>query len=362
LTASYDGFVLHDGPGVLAGALVLSTEATVASHAGEYAITASGVTSTNYEVTFVPGILVIGRAPLTVRADDAIKLYGAPLPAFTARFEGFVLGDTAAVLGGSLAFATTATVASHVGRYPILPSGLTSPDYSITFIDGQLMVRPAPLKIRADDKERLERLPNPALTVTYEGFVLGEDERALESRPQVATPAQQSSPDGEYPIVVKGAKDPDYAIEHVDGTLTVSPEGRMHGHGVVEAADAKHHFEFAVIDTIRRGEKGSLKLEIERKKGSDDKFVSILISDVVFEDLKTVNPGGKAEADTVTIVGVGRWNGLPATFEATATDNGEPGRKSDSVTIRIFLAGKLVNTTTGSLKSGNIQSNRLRRR
>jgi hypothetical protein len=362
LTVTYAGFVGGQDPSVLGGTLQLTTEATAASHAGDYRITPSGLTSNNYEMSFVDGVLTVTPAPLTVRADDASKPYGAPLPAFTARFEGFVLGDTPALLGGSLAFATTATVASHVGRYPITPSGLTSPDYSITFSDGHLTIRPAPLKIRADNKERLERLPNPALTLTYEGFVLGDDERNLDSPPQVSTSAQQSSPDGEYPIVVKGAQDADYAIEHVDGVLTVSPEGRMHGNGVVDAVDAKHHVDFAVSDTIRVGEKGWLKLEIERKRGSGDRFVSLLVSDVIFEDVASVNPGGKAEADSVTIVGVGRWNSLPATFEASATDNGEPGRGADVITIRVFVAGKLVNTTSGALKSGNIQSNRLPRR
>ena len=362
LSASYDGFVLHDGPGALGGALLLSTDATAASHVGSYAITPSGLTSTNYTLTFVPGVLAVTRAALTVRADDTTKLYGAPLPRFTAGFDGFVLGETPASLSGALTFTTNATMASAVGRYRVTPSGLMSVDYSITFLDGALMVRPAPLKIRADNKERLERLPNPLLTVTYEGFVLGEDERDLDTPPQISTAAQLSSPDGQYPIDVRGAQDPNYAIEHVDGTLTVSPEGRMHGNGVVETGDAKHRFDFVVSDTIRLGEKGSVKLEVERKKGSDDKFVSLLVSDVMFEDAAALNPGGKAEADSVTIVGLGRWNGLPATFEASATDKGEKGAAADTFTIRIFVAGKLVNSTSGVLKSGNIQSNRLPRR
>jgi hypothetical protein len=362
LTATYAGFVGGEGTGVLGGALLLSTGATPASPVGEYPITPSGLTSSNYEIIFVNGALEVTPAALTVRASNAEKVYGADLPEFMATYEGFVLGETPAVLGGSLAFTTTATVAGHVGRYPITPLGLTSPNYAITFSDGHLMIHPAPLKIRADDKERLERLLNPPLTVTYEGFVLGEDATSLDVRPEISTPAQQSSPDGEYPIVVKGAQDLDYAIEHFNGTLTVSPEGLMHGYGVVEAAGGKHHFALGVSDTIRIGEKGWLGLRIERKRGSDDKFVSLLVSSVVFEDLKTVHPGGKAEADTVTIVGVGRWNGVPATFEAKATDNGEPGRKSDTISIKIFVGGKVVNTTSGSLKSGNIQSNRLPRR
>jgi hypothetical protein len=299
---------------------------------------------------------------LAVTAQDTTKIYGAALPALTAMYEGFVGGEDTSVLGGTLLLTTDATAASHVGGYAITPSGLSSPNYTITFVSGTLRVRPAALKIRADDKERLEGLPNPLLTLTYQGFVLADNEGSLDVRPDVSTPANPSSPDGVYPIVVRGAVDSNYLIEHVDGTLTVSPEGRMHGNGVVEAADAKYHLDFAVSDTIRVGERGWLKLEVERKRGGDDEFASVLVSDVIFAALPAVSPGGKAEADSVTVGGVGLWNGKQATFEASATDNGEPGGRADTISIRIFVGGKLVNATSGALKSGNIQSNRLTRR
>ena len=192
--------------------------------------------------------------------------------------------------------------------------------------------------------------------------MLADNETSLDERPKVSTPAKLMSPDGEYPILVRGAADADYAIEHVNGTLTLSPEGRMHGAGAVETGDARHKFDFGARETLIRGEKGSLKLEINRKRGGDDVFVSELVSDVVFKDIRSVLPGGKAHADSVTILGIGRWNGKPATFEATATDQGEPGGGSDVITIKIFAGGKMVSTTSGTLRNGNIQSNRLPRR
>jgi len=362
LTASYDGFVLHDGPAVLGGSLLLATGVTAASGVGVYAITPSGLSSTNYTISFVPGTLAVTPAPLTVRAENTAKIYGAALPVFTARYEGLVLGETPGVLTGTLAFTTDATAASHVGRYSVTPSGLASTNYAITFVAGYLLNTPAPLKIRAEDKERLEGLPNPVLTVRYQGFVLDDSETSLDARPRVSTPADAKSPDGTYPIVVRGAADQDYAIEQVDGTLTVSPEGRMHGSGVVEAPDVRHHFRFEVRETLAWGQKGSLKLEIERKRGADDVFDSDVVANVVFKDNLDVTPGGKAQADTVTITGVGRWNRQLATFEAVATDSGEPGSESDAVVIKIFVGGKLVSTTNGTLKSGNIQSNRIPRR
>jgi hypothetical protein len=59
---------------------------------------------------------------------------------FTASYTGFVLGETPAVLGGALVFNTTATTASPTGNYPIVPSGLTSTNYAITFVNGTLNI------------------------------------------------------------------------------------------------------------------------------------------------------------------------------------------------------------------------------
>ncbi|HEX8146804.1 MAG TPA: MBG domain-containing protein [Pyrinomonadaceae bacterium] len=79
-------------------------------------------------------------APLTVRADDKSRALGAPDPPFTATYTGFVNGDGPGSLSGALAFNTTATPASPVGNYPIIPSGVSSTNYQITFADGTLSV------------------------------------------------------------------------------------------------------------------------------------------------------------------------------------------------------------------------------
>ena len=333
-------------------------------NAGTYKVTASVTESANYLQTTVSFnvTIKIERASLVVTADDRTKIYGAPLPALTATYRGFAGTDNAAVLGGMLLLATDATAASQVDKYDIKPSGVTSENYDITFVNGVFAVTPAPLTIRADDKERLVFRLNPMLAVTYEGFVLGDNVMNLDARPKVTTLAKLTSPDGEYPIFVRGAADVNYTIKQVDGTLTVSPEGRMYGSGTIEVAEARHRLEFEVRETIFLGEKGSLRLAIDRKRGGDDLFISHVVEDVIFRDLPAVKPGGKAEADSVTVIGVGRWNGKPATFEASATDAGEPGAGSDTFTIKIFVGGKMVNMTTGTLKTGNIQSNRLRRR
>jgi hypothetical protein len=67
-------------------------------------------------------------------------MYGFPNPPFTATATGFKLGQGFGDLAGALAFSTPATTTSPVGVYPITPLGVSSANYAITFVDGQLVV------------------------------------------------------------------------------------------------------------------------------------------------------------------------------------------------------------------------------
>src|SRR5205807_1367131 len=68
-----------------------------------------------------------------------------PNPTFTATYSGFVNFEGQGVLGGQLAFTTTATAASPVGAYAVTPSGLTATNYTISFVGGTLrVVAPTP--------------------------------------------------------------------------------------------------------------------------------------------------------------------------------------------------------------------------
>jgi hypothetical protein len=147
LSASYSGF--KNGETVatsgVTGSPALSTAATASSPVGGFAITAAPGTlaATNYAFAFVNGTLTVTRAALTITADDKGKVYGAALPAFTAIYSGFVLGEGPAVLGGTLSFSTPVTAASTAGTYPITPAGQTADNYSIAYVPGTLTVNPA---------------------------------------------------------------------------------------------------------------------------------------------------------------------------------------------------------------------------
>jgi len=94
----------------------------------------------NYTVTANTAAGTISPAALAVTANDAARSYGVPNPPFSATYSGFGVGDTAADLLGTLTFSTLAVPSSPPGLYAIDVSGLSSPNYSMTYIPGRLTV------------------------------------------------------------------------------------------------------------------------------------------------------------------------------------------------------------------------------
>jgi streptogramin lyase len=218
LSYAVSGLVGGDTAVVLSGAL--TTTATAGSHAGAYAINQGTLSAgPNYTISYTAGTLTVTPAPLTVTANGASKVYGAPLPALTYSFSGLVNGDTAAVFSGSLS--TNATAASGVGNFAITQDTLTAgPDYAITFNAGTLTVTPAPLTITADTLIKVLGSVLPELTYTYSGLVNGDGPSVFTGA--LSTTATATSGTGVYPIdqgtLLAG---PNYAISFNPGTLIV---------------------------------------------------------------------------------------------------------------------------------------------
>jgi hypothetical protein len=139
-----------------------------------------------------------------------------------------------------------------------------------------------------------------------------------------------------------------------------SPDGIMFGAGFINQGGRQRHFAFLVAQ-IRNHEFG--RLEYWENGGPPKLFETTSIDEVTFSDDPAFPPGRGLEAvvDTVRFRGVGKWNGSGGyTFEASATDGGEPGRHRDTFWLVIKDAhGNVVNDVSGSLEGGNIQSMRL---
>jgi filamentous hemagglutinin family protein len=214
--SDFSGLVNGDTPASLSRQPTLTTSGV---DAGTYLITASGAADSNYVISYAPGTLTIARAPLTISANDAARIYGSANPVFTATYDGLTNGDTSSVVTG-LTF-TTAGSGADAGTYQIVPSGASAANYRITYAPGSLTVRPAPLTITAADAGRTYGSANPVFRAVYDGLTNGDTSSVVTG---LTFSAAASSADvGTYEIVPSGASAGNYRITYAPGTLTVTP-------------------------------------------------------------------------------------------------------------------------------------------
>ncbi len=178
------GDVVNLGTASASGAFA-SAGAGLAKSVQVSGLTISGADAANYTLTQPTTTADITKKPLTVTVDEnpstpAVdhfsRIYGAANPTFAARIAGFASGEDATALGGSLAFSTTATGTSNVGPYAVTPSGLTSSNYDISFVDGTLDVTKRPITVTAATQTKTYGDADPDLTysVTSGNLVNGD--------------------------------------------------------------------------------------------------------------------------------------------------------------------------------------------
>ncbi len=103
-SVSYSGFENNETPAVLAGTLTYGGSAMNAINAGTYAIEPSGLSSTNYSISYIAGRLTINKKGLTITGANVLnKIYDAT--------------DNATMNAGSLVGLIAADVANVVLNY-----------------------------------------------------------------------------------------------------------------------------------------------------------------------------------------------------------------------------------------------------
>ncbi|MCD8326005.1 MAG: hypothetical protein LUC90_04785 [Lachnospiraceae bacterium] len=125
-----------------------SIEVTYSREAGEtpgtYTISAAYTLDSSltekYDVVVNTGTFTIEKAALTVTANDTEITYGDAPESGGVTYSGFVNGDSASDLSGSLSYAYSYVQYGDIGEYTITPSGLSSENYDITYVSGKLTV------------------------------------------------------------------------------------------------------------------------------------------------------------------------------------------------------------------------------
>jgi filamentous hemagglutinin family protein len=127
-----------------------------AINVGTYTLSALYSDPQGYDI-IASGILTITPAPLIVTANPFSKTYDA-LAFFGGNgvtYTGLVNGETSSVLTGNLNYAGSSQGASNAGSYDIIPGGLSSGNYSISYVNGLLTINPAELTLMSSDITKL---------------------------------------------------------------------------------------------------------------------------------------------------------------------------------------------------------------
>jgi hypothetical protein len=146
---TYAGFVNSENATALAGTLTYGGTAQGATNANTYSLTATGQSSDNYDIVYASGSLIVGKAGLTVTALPASKVRDGVSYAGGGgvTYAGFVAGQGASQLGGLLGYGGTSQGAVTAGTYSLMPMGLTSDNYDITFLGALLTISPGGDKV-----------------------------------------------------------------------------------------------------------------------------------------------------------------------------------------------------------------------
>lgn len=120
-----------------------STDLPTAVNAGNYTVGYRLIADDNHIAEYsgsVEGVM-IAKASLTITADNkTISSTQQTLPEFTVTYSGFVNGETADVLQGTLTFESDYEPGGNDGEHVIMPHGVTSDNYEISIIYGTLLV------------------------------------------------------------------------------------------------------------------------------------------------------------------------------------------------------------------------------
>lgn len=95
---------------------------------------------TSYADVIAEYTVTVNRAPLSIKAKDHTITYGDAPANNGVTISGYVNGETASNLAGTLSYDYSYAQYDNVGNYSITPKGYTSANYDITYKPGKLTV------------------------------------------------------------------------------------------------------------------------------------------------------------------------------------------------------------------------------
>ena len=209
------------------------TAATVTVAGSPYTIVPSSTAGSglgNYTISYVDGCLTVNPAPLTITANNTSKTYGQTASLAGAAFTTSGLLNSNSVTSVTLTSAGAAQTAAVNGSpYAIVPSSAAGSglgNYTITYVNGNLTVTPAPLTITADNMSKTygQTAASTGTAFTTSGLLNGDSVSSVSFSGAGAAPTATvaGSPYTIVPSSAVGSGLGNYTISYVDGSLTVN--------------------------------------------------------------------------------------------------------------------------------------------
>ena len=217
-----EGFVNSETIAVLEGTLEYAYNYERYGNVGNYTITPSGLTSTNYNITYHTGTLTVEQKEVGLTWSEPTSfVYDGASHGLTATATGMVNGDEIGVTvtgeqtnGGNHTATASALTGTKAGNYKLPAEN----SHVFTIIPAQLTVTANNHTITYGDA--------PAGNgVTYSGFIGTEDESVLGGLLDYDYSYVQYGDVGDtYTITPKGLTSTNYNITFTSGSLAVTPK------------------------------------------------------------------------------------------------------------------------------------------
>ena len=176
----------------------------------------------NYNAVETEVNVTVVKTPLTITAENKEGRFGEAAPEYTVAYQGFVLEETAAVLGGELTFACGYEAGMPVGEYEIVPSGLSSDNYQIVFVSGKLTVIGAAVTAKAPVAKENMSYDGSAQELVVAGETKdGEMQYSLDNE-NWSTNVPTGVDAGEYTVYYKVIGDANHSDLNVDEPIRVT--------------------------------------------------------------------------------------------------------------------------------------------
>ncbi len=224
---SISGLVDGDASTVVTGTLTCQSTATPNSAVGSTPVitSCSGLGAPSYySISYVLGTVQVTPAPLTITATSGTSTYGSTPPAVGATYAGFVNDQGASALATPPTCGTSPplTSSSPAGTYVTTCSGAVDPNYSISYVPGDVVIGTQVLLVIASSASITYGQNAPSVTPTYKGLVNGD---TITTPPTCSIVGPTPLTVGSWTTTCTGAvaSSPSYTITPVSGQIEVQP-------------------------------------------------------------------------------------------------------------------------------------------